>query len=135
MNLQEARLIVLERDAGTCVCCHHRTTTVHHRYRRGMGGTTDHRVNTPPNMVAVCDPDHLRAESLRLDSRDRTGLCIPNVDLAPTTPILTFSGWQLPTMGGTWLPICGTYAATNHAEAKLIAGWQGLIPHSIEWPL
>lgn len=126
--LQQARLVVISRDLGACIVCHEKLEEIHHRYRRGMGGTSDPDVNTVPNLLGLCRTHHREAESFRDDARDRTGICIPSVDLAPVTPVLTFDGWQLPTVGGTWLRVGAAHSCRNTHEARLLAGWQGLLP-------
>ncbi len=126
--LEEARRTVIARDAGVCMVCQHQYQEIHHRYRRGMGGTTDPAVNTPENLICLCRLHHRHAESFRTEARERTGLCIPSIDLAAVTPVLTWYGWQLPTAGGTWLRVGAAYACRNTTEARQFAAWQGLLP-------
>lgn len=52
------RAAVLSRDGGYCARCGVNVanipSAVHHRRSKGMGGSRDHRINDPRNLVLVC---------------------------------------------------------------------------------
>lgn len=52
------RALVLSRDSGYCARCgvnvSNVPSAVHHRRSKGMGGSRDHRINDPRNLVLVC---------------------------------------------------------------------------------
>jgi hypothetical protein len=51
--------LVRERDSYTCLNCGHAGTDVHHRVRRGMGGTADPVIAFGmANLVLLCRPCH-----------------------------------------------------------------------------
>lgn len=54
----EVRAAVLERDDHCCLRCGRNVEqvahSVHHRYARKMGGTTDPRINDVRNLVLLC---------------------------------------------------------------------------------
>lgn len=59
---EAAKLLVHERDSETCLNCGHRGTDVHHRVRRGMGGTADPVIAFGlVNLTLLCRRDHLLA--------------------------------------------------------------------------
>jgi hypothetical protein len=97
-----------------------------------MGGTTDPMVNDPRNLISACGFHHRHTESQRTEARDVTGWCVPTLQQAFTTPVLTLNGWQLPTAGGTWLPIGPRYAATSCGEAEQIARRLGLYERTVQ---
>lgn len=55
---RSTRELVDERDDWTCACCdesvHGRPFSRQHRVARGMGGTSDARLNAPSNIVLLC---------------------------------------------------------------------------------
>jgi hypothetical protein len=126
-TLTAAYRVVDHRDGGVCVWCGNRAAEHHHRYRRGMGGSSDPQINDPRNLLSACAFHHRLTESQRTVARDITGWCVPTLGQAFTTPVLTLWGWRLPTAGGTWLPIGPKYTATSCAEAEQLARRLGLI--------
>lgn len=131
-GLTAARRVVIHRDNGVCVWCGNRYAEVHHRYRRGMGGSRDPLINDPRNLLSACTFHHRYAESQRTESREVNGWCTPTLELALITPVLTATGWQLPTERGTWLPICPTYTVTSCGEAEQLARHLGLLTEGNE---
>lgn len=126
-DLIEARQVVLNRDGWSCVVCGVRHDEVHHRFRRGMGGSKDPDIHAPFNLLCLCRTHHLDAESQRTTARTITGVCVPTLELARTTPVRHYLfGWALPTAGGTWLPICHRAAADDQEQARRIAEMNGL---------
>lgn len=124
----EARAVVFHRDNGLCVVCGMQADEWHHRYRRGMGGTSDPQINSPANGLALCMHHHREAESLRRDVAGPYGLCVPNLPAAFLTPVRTWHGWALPTAGGTWLGICPPWAVSTWEGAQTLAFHHGLLP-------
>lgn len=54
-----AKKLVAERDEYTCQMCLGEATDVHHRIVRGIGGTSDDKVNySPANLISVCRECH-----------------------------------------------------------------------------
>jgi hypothetical protein len=125
--LADTRLTVIDRDGNSCVRCGRKREEIHHRYRRGMGGSTDPMIHNPANLICLCAEHHQSAESKRTKAREVEGLCVPTLDRAPVTPVLTLTGWRLPTVAGTWLQVCQTYQASNVDDAMMTAWRIGLI--------
>jgi hypothetical protein len=81
------RATVLSRDAGKCARCNvsvlNIPASVHHRRRRGSGGTSDHRSFDPRNLVTLCGTGttgcHGEVESYRALAYD-TGWLIRSYD-------------------------------------------------------
>lgn len=131
MKLAEARLVVIDRDGGACLICGQRFDEIHHRYRRGMGGSSDPEINSPVNLLSLCGFHHRQAESLRSEVAAPWGLCVPNLPAAFLTPVrTTWIGWALPTAGGTWLPICPPHYVQDWQGAQRLAYLAGLLPLS-----
>jgi hypothetical protein len=127
-DLIAARTVVLNRDGWSCVVCGNRHDEVHHRFRRGMGGSKDPDIHAPWNLLCLCRAHHREAESERAYARHVTGLCVPSLTLARVTPVRTgLMGWALPSAGGTWLPICAASAAADQLQAHIIAARCGLL--------
>lgn len=125
--LVDTRRIVIDRDGNRCIRCGRKREEIHHRYRRGMGGSTHPMIHAPTNLVCLCRDCHRSAESQRRHANEHLGLCIPTLGAAASTPVLTGDGWKLPTIGGTWLLVCPTYQAPNVDAARLVAFHYGLI--------
>src|SRR4029077_18108047 len=92
-------------DGGLCVACGTRFEEIHHRYRRGMGGSSDPEINSPANLLCLCGFHHRLAESQRTDAATVTGYCVPTLPAAFLTPVRSWQWWELLTAGGTvlWL--------------------------------
>lgn len=69
----------MARDGGRCRRCHGIGEQIHHRKPRGMGGTRDKGINSPANLILVCQSCHADIESHRLDAYD-TGWLVRRVD-------------------------------------------------------
>lgn len=128
MKLADARQVVIHRDNGLCVFCGLQYQEVHHRYRRGMGGSRDPEINSPVNLLCLCMVHHREAESRRTEVAEPYGLCVPNLPGAFLTPVRAWFGWALPTTGGTWLRIAPGYAFASWEGAQSSARLYGLLP-------
>lgn len=57
--VRSTRELVWERDEGRCALCGtsllDRQSAVHHRRNRGSGGSSDPAINSPANLLSVCD--------------------------------------------------------------------------------
>lgn len=110
-DLRTARRIVYQRDGGRCARCalsvHGIPSSVHHRRRRGMGGTHDPRSHDPRNLVLVCGTGttgcHGWIESHRGDAyvhgwliRSHDDLDTPLVDIAGRVIYLHADGTRTP---------------------------------------
>ncbi len=121
--------MVIDRDQGTCISCGSRFDEVHHRYRRGMGGSSDPEIHSPTNLVCLCSGCHREAESLRLTVAEPLGLCVPSLAEAYLTPVLVrWLGWAIPLDRGTWMPVCPPWLAIDSTEARRQAYLRGALP-------
>jgi len=89
------------RAYGRCeVCAMRPDTQSHHRQPRGMGGVSGVGlvVNSPANLVRICQVCHDRAESYR-DRARRVGLLVPRPTDPATVPVrlrtVNGTGWYL----------------------------------------
>lgn len=48
------KTLIWERDGYACIMCGKSTTQIHHRRRRGSGGTSVAWVSEPPNGIVLC---------------------------------------------------------------------------------
>ena len=55
--VRSVRDLVRERDEGRCSVCGEdgRPLSIHHRRNRGSGGSSDPAINSPANLLLVCD--------------------------------------------------------------------------------
>lgn len=60
--------LVRARDGDECRRCHREYQQIHHRKPRGMGGTRDPLINSPSNLVCVCQTCHHWIETHRSDA-------------------------------------------------------------------
>lgn len=95
---QRVRELVYTRDGHDCARCARSIvnypSSIHHRFPRRMGGTTDLRINDPRNLVRICGSGvsgcHGWVESHRAQARDE-GWLLPSLDDL-TVPLLTVWG-------------------------------------------
>ena len=127
-GLDKARRVVIARDGGACVMCGNRFDEVHHRYRRGMGGSSDPEIHNPANLLCLCSAHHRRAESEREGFATTTGVCVPSLPAAFLTPVRMTLGWALPTTGGTWALLAPSFRFDTAAEARAYAHNIGALP-------
>jgi hypothetical protein len=124
----EQRDVVIGRDGAACVACGSRFQEIHHRYRRGMGGSSDPEINSPANLLCLCSFHHAQAESQRTDAASVFGYCVPNLPAAFLTPVRTWQGWQLLTGMGTVLCLGPGYLFCDVEEARTFARLHALLP-------
>lgn len=88
---------IAKRDLWSCVCCgvgvqgdRGVSWSIHHRIPRGMGGTTDPRLNSPANLVLLCGSGttgcHGSVEHYRDKARER-GLLLWRSQDPETVPV------------------------------------------------
>lgn len=122
------RDVVIGRDGGLCVSCGARFDEIHHRYRRGMGGSSDHQINSPANLLCLCAFHHALAESQRSDAASLFGYCVPTLAAAFLTPVRSWQWWELLTAGGTALPLAQPWRWQTVEQARSFCHANGLLP-------
>jgi hypothetical protein len=122
------RDVVIGRDGGACVACAHPFEEIHHRYRRGMGGSSDAEINSPANLICLCGFHHRTAESQRTEAATVFGYCVASLPAAFLTPIRSWQGWQLLTGTGTVICLGPGYAFANVEAARTFARLKALLP-------
>lgn len=65
---REVRELVIARCHGRCEICGQGVQVWHHRQPRGRGGSSDPAINSPANLLGICNPCHDVVESFRLDA-------------------------------------------------------------------
>lgn len=96
-----ARAAVMESTQGRCAGCGSKATEVHHRYPRGMGGTSRVSVGGPWNGIPACSGCHAWAESHRERARDLGWLLR---DPVPSRPWWCYPyGWR------RWIDVDGCW--------------------------
>lgn len=97
------RELVLARDAFGCVSCGRHVGgmtdySVHHRIPRGMGGSTDERLNLPSNLILLCGSGttgcHGWVESRRNDART-WGYLLYRLSEPSLVAVYTYLGWTM----------------------------------------
>lgn len=97
------RELVLARDAFSCVSCGRHVGgstdySIHHRIPRGMGGSSDERLNRPSNLVTLCGTGttgcHGWAESQR-DLARAWGYLLYRLSEPSKVAVYTYLGWTL----------------------------------------
>jgi hypothetical protein len=107
-----ARRIVRERDGHRCQMCGasivDRPSSIHHRRRRGMGGSA--LLERASNLVRLCGTGttgcHGFVESQRTLATVR-GWLLGYLDDPEATPLRCFDGWHTLTDDGVRLPYVG----------------------------
>lgn len=79
--------LVRARDGDQCRRCHREYQQIHHRKPRGMGGTRDPLINSPSNLVCVCQTCHQWIETHRVDAL-RDGWLVSQWGDPASTPIV-----------------------------------------------
>lgn len=108
------RQAVRDRDMDTCVVCGvvvtGRPASIHHRRNRGMGGSSDPRINDVTNLVVVCGDGTSGCHGMLTDrpwelDAEKHGWIIGRNSIADPAlvPVLVaWLGWCLPTPSGEW---------------------------------
>ncbi|WP_280427190.1 HNH endonuclease [Nocardia brasiliensis] len=64
--------LIRDRSAGICeICGWAEGQQIHHRRPRKMGGTRDPQINSPANLLHLCNLCHAVVEGNRLDAETR----------------------------------------------------------------
>jgi hypothetical protein len=124
----EDRDVVIGRDGGLCVACGSRFEEIHHRYRRGMGGSSDPEINSPANLLCLCSIHHRQAESQRATYSAVLGYCVPTLAAAFLTPVRSWQWWELLLAGGTVLPLARPDRWSSVDDARGFCYANGLLP-------
>jgi hypothetical protein len=92
---EAARRIVRERDGGRCLMCGIEATDVHHRRRKGMGGSA--LLERPSNLVTLCGlgntSGHHGWVHQNPDQANQYGWVLYEFETTAETPVLTPDGW------------------------------------------
>jgi 5-methylcytosine-specific restriction enzyme A len=84
---QETRRDVLKRDGEQCAVCGHRAGDVHHRRRKGSGGSRDPRIAYGwANLISLCRIDHSWVHNSRAEALD-AGLVLEENDVPAEVPV------------------------------------------------
>lgn len=106
VNERQARSRVIERSGGACEICGRRATNIHHRKRRGMGGTRKQEINWPSNLLALCGSGmtgcHGKIESNITHAIEHGWIIPQGVAEAVNTPVLLRQGWVTLDNEGGW---------------------------------
>ena len=110
----EAKRVVMDRDHWTCGACGELAVDVHHRYRRGSGGTSDTSVSLSfSNLIGLCRADHDLAHAKDPGLRDR-GFWLRADQKPSEVPVKVpgpFGSYQ-----SLWLLPNGEYSLTSPSE-------------------
>ncbi|MFC3985486.1 HNH endonuclease [Streptosporangium jomthongense] len=110
------RHTVRERDRNTCVVCGvivtGRPASIHHRRNRGMGGSSDPRINDVTNLVIACGDGTSGCHGIltnrpwEIDAEKHGWIIGRNsvADPALVPVLVAWLGWCLPTPDGRWEP-------------------------------
>jgi 5-methylcytosine-specific restriction protein A len=55
---EKTRKLIREREDARCAICRRPMTDIHHRLRKGMGGTSRADIHLPSNLVGLCRTHH-----------------------------------------------------------------------------
>jgi hypothetical protein len=87
-----AKQLVRDRDSETCLNCGHAGTDVHHRVRRGMGGTADPVIAFGlANLALLCRPCHALAHKTDDPEMAAKGYRLETTADPAAEPLMLFS--------------------------------------------
>ena len=109
------RNLINKRAQHRCEICgiRKRDMQIHHRKPRGMGGTSDERVNEPSNGLLLCASCHGFVESSRGDAY-RMGWLVRGEGLPPLVPARRWDGWKWLARDGAARDVSEDYWASRH---------------------
>ncbi|GAA4221414.1 hypothetical protein FHR32_005075 [Streptosporangium album] len=119
------RQAVRDRDLDTCIVCgvvvSGRPASIHHRRNRGMGGSSDPRINDVTNLLVVCGDGTSGCHGMLTDrpwelDAEKHGWIIGRNSIADPAlvPVLVaWLGWAYPLADGTWQVIEDIAAVTS----------------------
>lgn len=88
------RQLVVDRDHRRCLRCSAPGEQVHHRKPRGMGGSSLPGINSPENLILLCQRCHAFIESSRAEAY-RDGWLVHRGDDPAEVPIRRHGGLVL----------------------------------------
>lgn len=96
-DIDAARRLVRERDGGRCMICGAEATDVHHRRRKGMGGSA--LLEQPSNLVTLCGlgntSGHHGWAHQNPDEAHYIGWLLYDFEPAAETPVYILGEWFL----------------------------------------
>lgn len=111
-----AKQLVRDRDSETCLNCGHAGTDVHHRVRRGMGGTADPVIAFGrANLALLCRPCHALAHKTGDPEMAAKGYRLETSQDPAVEPLMLVSEFGSGAL--VWLKPYGGYATTRPKRA------------------
>lgn len=109
-----AKDVVHDRDSETCAACGKRGVDVHHRYRRGTGGTADTGISLAfTNLTLLCREDHAACHDKDPELYERRFWLTREQDPAEF-PVFALTEYGIE---ARWLLANGKYELTGPREA------------------
>jgi hypothetical protein len=107
-----AKQLVRDRDSETCLNCGQAGTDVHHRLRRGMGGTADPVIAFGmANLVLLCRPCHSLAHKADDPEMAAKGYRLETWQEPVQEPVMLFS--EFGSGASIWLTPDGCYSTVG----------------------
>lgn len=104
-----SRSVVHERDQGRCCMCGAEATDVHHRRRKGMGGSA--LLEQPSNLVTLCGlgntSGHHGWAHQNPEQANQYGWVLYAYEVPAETPVFYRGGWVLLSDDGSRTPYLG----------------------------
>lgn len=88
------RQLVIDRSNHMCLRCGQPGQVIHHRRPRKRGGTRRPEINSPENLVWICNACHDWIESHRTEAYERGWLVKEGVDGPLEIPIVNVYGQE-----------------------------------------
>lgn len=96
-DVDAARRLVRERDGGRCLMCGTEADNIHHRRRKGMGGSA--LLEQPSNLVTLCGLGNASGCHGEVHQNPWEAHCegwlLYSGEIAAETPVMTRFGWVL----------------------------------------